>query len=68
MWGAWDWGLGGLAMVLLWMFVAGGAVWFVLTVHRPRGERRARRILEERFARGEIDAEEMRVRLRVLEE
>lgn len=34
---------------------------------RPRGDSSARRILEERFARGEIGAEEFRSRLAALE-
>jgi hypothetical protein len=33
----------------------------------PRGDSSARRILEERFARGEIDADEFRSRLAALE-
>ncbi|MGH2530578.1 MAG: SHOCT domain-containing protein [Actinomycetota bacterium] len=34
----------------------------------PRGDSSARRILEERFARGEIDADEFRSRLTALED
>ena len=59
-------GFGGLFMVLFWVFVIAAVVWLVLTLARPRStggsESSATRILEERLARGEIDAEEFRVR------
>ena len=60
-------GLGGLVMVLFWVFAIAGIVWLVLTMSRsqfPRGggASSALRILEERLARGEIDAEEFRAR------
>lgn len=64
-------GFGGLFMVLFWIFVIAGIVWLVLTLARrqPTSEDRgARRILEERLARGEIDAEEFRVRRAAIEE
>lgn len=65
-------GFGGLLMLLFWVFVIAGIVWLVLTLSRsqfPRGgENSALRILEERLARGEIDAEEFRARRAVLEE
>jgi putative membrane protein len=64
-------GFGGLFMVLFWIFVIAGIVWLVLTLARrqPTSEdRSARRILEERLARGEIDAEEFRVRRAAIEE
>ena len=70
----WGWLLGLLAMVLFWGFVAWG-VWYLVTSlfeHRdrrppsaPLEESGAKRILDERLARGEIDAEEYR-RLRDL--
>lgn len=65
-------GFGGLFMVLFWVFVIAAIVWLVLTLARPRitsgGESSAKRILEERLARGEIDAEEFRVRRAAIEE
>jgi len=65
-------GFGGLLMLLFWVFVIAGIVWLVLALSRsqlPRGgESSALRILEERLARGEIDAEEFRARRAVLEE
>ena len=65
-------GFGGLPMLLFWVFVIAGIVWLVLALSRsqfPRGgESSALRILEERLARGEIDAEEFRARRAVLEE
>ena len=65
-------GFGGLFMVLFWVFVIAAIVWLVLTLARPRitsgVESSAKRILEERLARGEIDAEEFRVRRAAIEE
>jgi putative membrane protein len=66
-------GLGGLFMVLFWVFVIAGIVWLVLTLTRSTtranddGRSSAVRILEERLARGEIDAEEFRTRRVALE-
>lgn len=64
------WGLGPggmwLWMVLVWVVVIGGIVWAVTQFSRgsDRGsgtaDDGARRILDERFARGDIDAEEYR--------
>lgn len=65
-------GFGGLLMLLFWVFVIAGIVWLVLALSRsqlPRGGgSSALQILEERLARGEIDAEEFRARRAVLEE
>lgn len=66
-------GLGGLMMMLFWIFAIAGIVWLVLTISRsqsPRvgGESNALRILEERLARGEIDAEEFRIRRAAISE
>lgn len=60
-------GMGGLVMLLFWVFVIALVVWLVLTLSRSQargsdGQSSALRILEERLARGEIDAEEFRVR------
>jgi putative membrane protein len=66
-------GLGGLFMVLLWVFVIAGTIWLVLTLSRSQtrasdeGRGAAVRILEERLARGDIDAEEFRTRRAVME-
>ncbi len=49
------WGMG--AMVVFWAAAIAFGVWAVRRfTDRPRGN--ARQILEERFARGEIDAED----------
>ncbi|MEK7862098.1 MAG: SHOCT domain-containing protein [Chloroflexota bacterium] len=66
-------GFGGLVMLLFWVFVIAGIVWLVLTLSRSQvrssdGPSSARRILEERLARGEIDVEEFRTRRAALEE
>ncbi|HZP97389.1 MAG TPA: SHOCT domain-containing protein [Candidatus Limnocylindria bacterium] len=63
-------GFGGILMLAFWVFVIAGIVWLVLTLSRsqasqaPLGDARsgALRILEERLARGEIDAEEFKTR------
>jgi putative membrane protein len=60
-------GLGGLFMMLFWVFVIALVVWLVLTLSRSQardndGQSGALRILEERLVRGEIDAEEFRIR------
>lgn len=66
-------GFGGLVMVLFWIFVLAGIVWLVLALShsqaRPSDDGRgaAIRILEERLARGDIDAEEFRARRLALE-
>ncbi len=58
-------GWAGLMMMLFWIFVVAGVIWLVFAAARPqlgsRGDD-ALRILEERLARGEIDAEEFRTR------
>jgi putative membrane protein len=69
--GYWMWGLGGLFMLLFWVLVilaiAALVRWLVLGAGAPgdRGRdpgsgasRSAREILEERYARGEIDRDE----------
>lgn len=60
-------GFGGILMLAFWVFVIAGIVWLVLTLSRsqaPVGDGRstALRILEERLARGEIDADEFKTR------
>jgi putative membrane protein len=66
----WGWLLMSLGMVAFW----GGLIWLVwyLVTHSTTRESSARstnspeQILDERFARGEIDAEEYRTRLEAL--
>ena len=67
-WGAGSW-LGGLWMVLFWVGVALLIAWAVgaaSTGSQPLGGRGGLDILEERFARGEIDAIEFAERRREL--
>lgn len=71
----WGFGvLGGLAMVLFWVFIVAAVVWLVLTLARGQqaagapGRSGAVAILAERYARGEIDTEEFAARKRALEE
>ncbi len=65
-------GFGGLIMLLFWVFAIAGIVWLVLALSRSQvrggGESSALRILEERLARGEIDADEFRTRRAAIEE
>lgn len=71
----WGWGVGGVFLMLLTMIVFWGAiialvVWAVRQFRPPTGSagagRNAMRILEERFARGEIDADEFERRREIL--
>lgn len=69
MWG-WNWGWGmGIGMVAFWVFVA-VLVWALARMphtHAPHEDKpTAEDILAERFARGEISAEEFEERKRVL--
>jgi putative membrane protein len=51
---------------VLWVVVLGTAIWFVALKLGPRersGLERAREILAERYARGEVNGEEYRERL-----
>jgi putative membrane protein len=55
-----------LPVALLWVVVLGAAIWFVVRAVRSRersGIERARDILAERYARGEVSGEEYRERL-----
>ena len=54
------------SVLILGALVALG-IWAVRRFSEPRGDSSARRILAERFARGEIDADEFRSRLAALE-
>lgn len=74
----WSWGWPILGMVMMsafWLLIIGGGVWLAVTLSRNAGQRgdgtsatSARRILEERLARGEIDVEEFKTRAAALEE
>jgi len=69
-------GLGGLFMVLFWVFVIALIAWLVVMVARSQSQSSSRDsvargglgILEERLARGEIDADDYRQRRALLEE
>lgn len=63
MWGAW--GFHWIWMVVFWVAVIGLIAWAVARVAPSDGDRRsstARAILDERYARGELDDEEYRRR------
>ena len=65
--GQWAW-LGFLSMVIVLGAIIGFGVWAVRNLSGAgEGEDRARRILRERFARGEIDQTELEAGLRTLE-
>ena len=67
---------GGLMMLVFLIFVIALVVWLVLTVARSQNQGATHdstahsglRILQERLARGEIDADEYRLRRSALEE
>ena len=75
MMGGYGYGFGGLMMLGFWVFVIALVVWLVLTVTRSQNHATplssadtGLRILQERLARGEIDADEYRLRRTALEE
>ena len=53
------WGYGWFVMLTFWLLFVVGLVWLVTTLTRG-GDGGARRILDERFAAGELTAEELR--------
>lgn len=67
--GGWGWGWWSLwwpLSSLVWLAVIGGVLWFLWRSSRWRGHGtsdRAREILAERFARGELTVEEYRERM-----
>jgi putative membrane protein len=66
--GGWGW-LWGLMVLLAWVAVIAAVVWFVARSARPRersGVDRAREVLAERYARGELTTDEYRERLEQL--
>lgn len=66
----WNYGMGGfgwLVMVAWWVLVVVGIVWLVRSVGAPPdGRGSARRLLDERFAAGELSVEEYQQRRRTL--
>ena len=68
MWGNGFGWFGGLMMLAVWVLFVVGVVWLVRSVTAGGGgaEPTARRVLDERFARGELSAEEYEERRRVL--
>jgi len=64
-------GIPGLGMILVWVLLIGLAVLIVRAVAggswRSGGGKSARQILDERFARGEIDRREYEERRHMLE-
>jgi putative membrane protein len=67
MWG-WEWGWMALWMSVFWVSVVLLVIWGVRHMSPPgrSGGSRAMEILEERFARGEIDQDEFESRRRDL--
>jgi putative membrane protein len=63
--GGWMW-LWGTLMMLSWVVIVAAAVWFVLRAHRDGTTSRARDVLDERLARGELTLEEYRERREAL--
>ncbi len=64
--GGWMW-LWGTLMMLTWVAVIAAAVWLVArSLGSGRASSRAREILDERYARGELSTEEYRERLEQL--
>jgi putative membrane protein len=66
--GGWGW-LWGPIVLLGWVALVATVVWFVARSTRPRersGVERAREVLAERYARGELTTDEYRERLEQL--
>jgi putative membrane protein len=67
MWGYGMSGFGWLVMVTWWVLVVAGIVWLVRAVSAPGDAGgSARRLLDERFAAGELTVEEYQQRRRTL--
>jgi len=64
-------GIPGLGMILIWVLIIGLAVLLVRAVaggsSASGGDKSARQILDERFARGEIDQREYEAKRHMLE-
>ena len=69
-WGAGGWLMMSLLMLILWTLVVAGVIWLVRATRsaptRSTTDDDARRILDERFARGEISEDEYQARRHVL--
>lgn len=63
--GGWMW-LWGTLMMLSWVAIIAAAVWFVGRSRDGARTSRAREILDERYARGELTTEEYRERIEQL--
>jgi putative membrane protein len=64
--GGWMW-LWGTLMMLTWAVIIAVAVWLIIRSNRGDGStRRAKEILDERLARGEISLEEYQERRQAL--
>lgn len=60
--GGWMW-LWGTLMMLAWVAIIAAAIWFLMrTGAGVRGKSKAEQLLDERFARGELDQDEYRER------
>jgi len=59
-WGAGDWLVMSLMMLIFWGALVAGAVWLVRNARRPleHSNGTARQILDEKLARGEVTEEE----------
>ena len=59
-WGAGDWLVMSLMMLIFWGALVAGAVWLVRNARRPleHSTTGARQILDEKLARGEVTEEE----------
>lgn len=68
--GGFGFGIPGLGMILFWGLIVLLVVWLVrsFSADHAGGERSARRILDERFARGEIDQGEYEQKKSTLEQ
>lgn len=67
MWGGGMGSFGWLVMVTWWVLVVAGIVWLVRSVAgQPDSRGSARRLLDERFAAGELSVEEYQQRRRTL--
>lgn len=62
-WGGGRMWLWGTLMMLTWVAIIAAAVWLVTRSRSTDRSSRAREILEERYARGELATEEYRERL-----
>lgn len=66
----WNYGMGGFAWTLMvgwWVLVVAGIVWLVRTVTAQSSDTDdARRLLDERFAAGELSVDDYQARRRAL--